>query len=59
MLQNLALGTFPLISAAIRDKYPTDKKKGYSYQTLFYFSISVICFICSIALLIRDKVSIF
>lgn len=58
MLQNLALGTFPLISAAIRDQFPENKRTGFQWQTLFYFVISVICLICAIALLIRDKVKI-
>jgi hypothetical protein len=56
MLQNLALGIFPLISASIRDQFPEDRVKGFQWQTLFYFVISVICLLCAIALLIRDKV---
>lgn len=42
MLQNLALGVFPLISGVLRESAHNDKK-GFHLQTLFFFVISCIC----------------
>ena len=42
MLQNLALGVFPLISGLLRESADNDAK-GFHKQTLFFFIISCVC----------------
>lgn len=42
MMQNLALGVFPLVSGVLRESADNDSK-GFHRQTLFFFIISCIC----------------
>ncbi len=42
MLQNLALGVFPLVSGFLRESVDSDQK-GFHLQTLFFFVISCVC----------------
>lgn len=57
MLQNLALATFPLLASMIQNTVKDDRKLGFQRQTLFYFTISVVCLIFSIVLAIVDRVT--
>ena len=42
MLQNLALGVFPLIGGALRETQEVEAI-GFHYQTLFFFLVSCFC----------------
>jgi len=43
MVQNLALGIFPLISGFLRESAAPNDSRGYHLQTLFFFVISCLC----------------
>ena len=49
MLQNVALGAFPLLGGVIRSTQ-SSSPKGFHLQTLFFFIISCICTAVSIVL---------
>ena len=49
MLQNLALGVFPLIGGFIREAEES-LPRGFHLQTLFFFLISCLCFGLSLIL---------
>lgn len=51
MLQNLALGVFPLVGGALRETQgELHRAKGFHLQTLFFFVISCLCVGVSIIL---------
>jgi MFS family permease len=43
MLQNFALGVFPLLAGALRESKGENKLEGFHFQTLFFFLISCLC----------------
>ena len=43
MLQNLALGVFPLVSGLLRESAAPNDSRGFHLQTLFFFVISCVC----------------
>jgi hypothetical protein len=55
MLQNLALACFPIFASMIQNTV-SDRREGFKRQTIFYFSISVVCLLFAILLAIIDKV---
>lgn len=50
MLQNLALGVFPLLGGALRDTQGENRAQGFHLQTSFFFIISCLCVGVSIIL---------
>lgn len=57
MLQNLALGVFPLVGGALRATQEENEAQGFHLQTLFFFLISCICFGVSLLLKAVDVTS--
>jgi len=57
MLQNLALGIFPLVGGALRGTQGDNHAQGFHLQTLFFFLISCICLGVSILLKAIDVTS--
>lgn len=61
MLQNLALGAFPLLAGIIREtkKMPSNpplgELKGFHEQTLFFYIMACLCVICAIFLETADR----
>jgi MFS family permease len=43
MLQNLALGVFPLVGGALRETSNENRAEGFHLQTLFFFLVSCLC----------------